>query len=135
MYYWVKTIHVTCVTATGTFFALRFFWMITRPALLQKTWVKRLPVVVDTTLLVSGITMAVMSHQYPGVMPWLTAKLIALLVYIIIGSIALKRGPTRRIRIYAGIFALTTVIYIICVALTRNPIPTNILDVIVARFF
>jgi uncharacterized membrane protein SirB2 len=135
MYYWVKTIHVTCVTVTGSFFALRFYWMITRPALLQKSWVKRVPVAVDTTLLISGIAMAIMSYQYPLVLPWLTAKLAALLVYIIAGSIALKRGPTRRIRIYAGIFALSTVLYIISVALTRNPIPSNILDVIAARFF
>ena len=135
MYYWVKTIHITTVTLTGTFFALRYYWMITRPALLQKGWVKRLPVIIDTTLLASGIAMAIMSQQYPGVAPWLTVKLTALLVYIIVGSIALKRGPTHRIRIYAGIFALTVLVYIISVALTRNPIPTSILDVIATRFF
>ena len=134
MYYWVKTIHVTTVTLTGTFFALRYYWMITRPALLQKGWVKRLPVIIDTTLLASGITMAIMSQQYPGVAPWLTVKLTALLIYIIAGSIALKRGPTKHIRIYVGIFALSTLAYIISVALTRNPIPTGILDVISARF-
>jgi uncharacterized membrane protein SirB2 len=134
MYYWVKTIHITTVTLTGTFFALRYYWMITQPTLLQKNWVKRLPVVIDTTLLASGITMAVMSQQYPGVAPWLTAKLTALLIYIIAGSIALKRGPTKHIRIYVGIFALTTLAYIISVALARTPIPTNILDVINARF-
>lgn len=135
MYFWIKTVHVSTVTFTGTFFALRFYWMIARPALLQQTWVKRLPVVVDTTLLASGITMAIMSHQYPGVAPWLTAKLTALLVYIITGSIALKRGPTKRVRIFIGIFSLITLFYIISVALTRNPIPTAVLDVIVARFF
>lgn len=135
MYHWVKIIHVAMVATTGTFFAIRYYWMITRPALLEKAWVKRLPVIVDTTLLVSGITMAVMSQQYPGVVPWLTAKLTALLVYIISGSIALRRGQTRKIRIYVGIFSLTTLAYIISVALTRSPLPSNIFEVINARFF
>ena len=124
MYYpWIKLVHVTMVTTTASFFALRFFWMITRPALLQKAWVKRLPVVVDTLLLASGITMAVMTRQYPLEQSWLTAKVCALLVYIILGSIALKRGRTKQIRVAAGILALASVSYIITVALSRNPFP------------
>lgn len=127
MYYpWIKLIHITMVATTAGFFALRFFWMITRPALLQKIWVKRLPVAVDTTLLISGITMATMSHQYPLAQSWLTAKICALFAYIILGSIALKRGSTKQIRIVAGILALMSVFYIIIVALNRNPFPIHL---------
>ncbi len=126
-YPWIKLIHVSMVTLTACFFVIRFFWMIKYPALLQQTWVKKLPPVIDTTLLASGITMAVLSHQYPLQQPWLTAKVTVLIAYIILGMVALKWGSTLRIRIIAGIFACASVGYIISAALTRNPFPINLL--------
>ncbi len=126
-YLWIKHTHITMVAITTIFFAIRFFWMIKRPVLLQQRWVKRFPPVIDTILLASGITLAVLSHQYPLQQPWLTAKVTALIAYIILGMIALKWGSTLRIRIIAGIFACATVGYIISSALTRNPFPINLL--------
>ena len=40
-----------------------------------------------------------MLHQYPATHAWLTAKVIGLLAYIVLGSLALKRGRTKAIRI------------------------------------
>ena len=65
--------------------------------------------------------MVVWSRQYPFVEPWLTAKLLALLLYIGLGTIALKRGKTKGIRIAAYVGALATFGYIVAVALTRQP--------------
>ena len=126
-YPWIKLIHVSMVTITTCFFIIRFFWMIKYPALLQQAWVKKFPPIIDTTLLASGITMAVLSHQYPLQQPWLTAKVAALIAYIVLGMIALKWGSTMRIRIIAGIFALASVGYIISSALSRSPFPVNFL--------
>jgi uncharacterized membrane protein SirB2 len=126
-YPWIKLTHVSMVTLTACFFVLRFFWMIRYPTLLQQAWVKRAPVIIDTTLLASGITMAVLTQQYPLQQAWLTGKVIALIAYIILGSIALKRGSTLRIRITAGVLALVSVSYIIITALSRNPFPLNFL--------
>ncbi len=124
-YPWIKLIHVSMVTITTCFFIIRFFWMIKYPDLLQQTWVKKFPPIIDTTLLASGITMAVLSHQYPFQQPWLTAKVVALVAYIILGIVALKSGSTLRIRIIAGIFALASVGYIVSSALSRSPFPVN----------
>ncbi len=126
-YPWIKLIHISMVTITTCFFIVRFFWMIKYPELLQRTWVKKFPPIIDTTLLVSGITMAVLSHQYPLQQPWLTAKVVALVAYIVLGMVALKLGSTLRIRIIAGIFALASVSYIISAALSRSPFPVNFL--------
>ena len=120
-YPWIKLIHVSMVTITTSFFIIRFFWMIKYPALLQKTWVKKFPPLIDTILLASGITMAVLSHQYPLQQPWLTAKVTALIAYIVLGMVALKWGSTMRIRIIAGILALASVGFIIASALSRTP--------------
>lgn len=91
--------------------------------LLNARWVKIVPHVVDTVLLASAITMALMIRQYPFVAPWITAKVLALLVYIGLGMVALKRGKTRRVRIAAWIAAQMVFFYIVAVALTHSPLP------------
>ena len=60
--------------------------------MLQQRWVKIVPHVVDTLLLVSALTLVFGSDQYPFEQPLLTAKVLALIVYIALGTIALKRG-------------------------------------------
>lgn len=118
----VKHIHMTCAALSGSFFALRGIWMMLDSSLLQKRWVKVAPHIIDTVLLVSALTIAVWSSQYPFQQSWLTAKLFALLLYIVLGTIALKRGKTRTIRILAYVGALATFGYIVTVALTRHVI-------------
>jgi uncharacterized membrane protein SirB2 len=53
---------------------------------------------------------------------WLTAKVLGLLAYIVLGSIALKRGRTRGQRILAFAAALLAAAYVVSVALTRDPL-------------
>ena len=96
--------------------------MLADSPLLQRRLVKSVPHVVDTALLFSAITLAVMSSQYPLAQAWLSAKVIALLAYIVLGTIALKRGSSKRIRIAAFIGAVLVFSYIVCVAVTKNPI-------------
>jgi uncharacterized membrane protein SirB2 len=119
----VKHIHMTCAAASGSFFALRGIWMLRDSKLLQQRWVKIAPHIIDTVLLVSALTMVVWSGQYPFVLPWLTAKLLALLLYIVLGTIALKRGKTKAVRVAAYVGALAAFGYIVTVALTRHALP------------
>ncbi|HYD80812.1 MAG TPA: SirB2 family protein [Paucimonas sp.] len=118
----IKHVHMTCAALSGSFFALRGIWMLLDSPLLRRRWVRIAPHIVDTVLLASALTMVVWSGQYPFAQPWLAAKLLALLLYIMLGTIALKRGKTKRVRgaAYAG--ALLAFGYIVAVALTRQPI-------------
>ena len=118
----IKHLHVTCVVLSGLGFSLRGFWMLTGSPLLQTRLAKTVPHVVDTTLLGSALTLAYLSGQYPFVQPWLTAKVFGLLAYIVLGSLALKRGRTPRARLGFFALALLTFAYIVGVALTRNPL-------------
>jgi len=122
-YLTLKSLHVGCVAASYALFVLRGIWMLRCPERLQLRWVRTLPHVVDTVLLGSAVAMALMIRQYPFVAGWLTAKLLALLLYIVLGSIALKRGRTRKQRIAAWFVAQAVFFYIVAVALTRNPLP------------
>jgi len=117
-----KTIHVTCVFITFILFFVRGVWMIVDSELLQRKWTRRVPPLVDTLLLASAIVLAVTTRQYPIVDAWLTAKVVALFFYIGLGMLALTYGKTRQIRISSWIAAQLVFLYIVAVALTRNPL-------------
>ncbi len=117
----LKHLHVSAVVLSGALFLLRGWWMLADPARLQQRWVRTVPHLVDTVLLASAIAMAVWSGQYPFERAWLTAKVLALAIYILLGTIALKRGRTLPIRLAALVAALLSFCYIVGVALTRDP--------------
>ena len=116
-----KYIHVTFVVLTLMFFFIRGIWMIRDSALQKKKWVRVLAPSIDTLLLVSAIVQAINISQYPFVDNWLTAKILALIVYIALGMIALSYGKTKNIRITAWLASLLCFTYIVSVAFTRNP--------------
>jgi uncharacterized membrane protein SirB2 len=73
-------------------------------------------------LLASAAWLAWFFGQIPFVnSPWLTAKVLGLVAYIVLGSIALKRGRTMRVRAGAFLLALLSAGYVVAVALTRDP--------------
>jgi uncharacterized membrane protein SirB2 len=115
-YLLLKHFHMSCAALSGGFFVVRGGWMLADSARLHQRWVKVLPHIIDTLLLASAIGLAVWSRQDPVRMPWLGAKLVALLVYIVLGAIALKYGRTRTVRTAAFAGALATFGYIVGVA-------------------
>lgn len=119
----LKHVHFTTIAITLTLFLLRGAWMMADSPRLQARWVRIVPHVNDTLLLISGLGLAIMLGQYPLVNGWLTAKLFALILYIVLGTIALKRGRTKRTRIVAWIAALLVFGYIVAVAVTHDPFP------------
>ena len=118
----LKHLHVTFVALSGLLFLVRGVWMLRASPRLQQRWARIVPHIVDTLLLASAIGLAVVSHQYPGQMPWLTAKVVGLVAYIVLGTIALKRGRTQGVRTAAFVGALACFAYIVAVAVTKNPL-------------
>jgi len=119
----LKLIHVSCVVTSYALFVVRGVWMMRQSPLLGQRWIRVIPHLVDTMLLASAVAMAVSTRQYPFGAEWLTAKLLALVCYIGLGMIALKRGSTRGARIAAWVSAQAVFFYIVAVAITRNPLP------------
>ncbi|WP_409269680.1 SirB2 family protein [Massilia sp. BHUDP2] len=118
----LKHLHVTFVALSGLLFLVRGIWMLRASPNLEQRWARIVPHIVDTLLLASAIGLAVVSHQYPGQMPWLTAKVVGLVAYIVLGTIALKRGRTQGLRTAAFVGALACFAYIVAVAVTKNPL-------------
>jgi uncharacterized membrane protein SirB2 len=119
-YYAVKHVHLAAITASITLFVLRAGWMAWSPRRLAQRWVKVLPHLVDTVLLLSGVWLAFQLGS--GVRGWLPAKIVGLVVYIGLGMVALKRGRTRGVRVAAAVVAIVTFAWIVSVALTKSPL-------------
>lgn len=120
MYATLKLIHICSAILTISGFALRGYWMFSASTKLQLKLVKILPHIVDTIFLVSGI-MLIVTLELPVItQPWLLTKFVALIVYVVLGALALGRARTRQGRTRAFVLALATFAYIVGVALSKS---------------
>jgi uncharacterized membrane protein SirB2 len=118
-YFLIKHIHMTAAGLSLLLFIIRAYWSVTGSALLQKKAVKIVPHIVDTVLLVAGVILAAMIGPEQ---PWILAKIVLLLVYIGVGTIAIKRGRTPGQRAVAALVAVAIFAYIVGIALSHNPL-------------
>lgn len=119
----LKVVHVGCAAISIAGFAARGIGMLCDSAWRQRRWIRVAPHVVDTLLLTSAIGLALAVRQYPFEHGWLTAKLLALVGYIVLGSVALSYGRSKAIRVSAWLAALAVFGYIVGVAVTRQAVP------------
>jgi uncharacterized membrane protein SirB2 len=118
----LRSVHIACAILTITLFVLRGTLMLANSPWQQNVVLRYLPHAVDTVLLTTALMLTTVIHQYPFGADWLTTKVVLLVVYIVLGSIALKRGRTRRIRAVALVAALGTIGLLVSVARTHHPL-------------
>lgn len=121
----LKALHVASVVVSIGLFLLRAGLSLAGSARLQARFLRIAPHVVDTVLLASAVLLTLILHQYPFVNGWLTAKLLALVAYVALGSVAIKRGRTPAIRAVALVAALLVVGYILGTALHHDADPRH----------
>ena len=114
--------HIACAILTITLFVLRGGLMIADSPWQRNVVLRYLPHAVDTVLLTTALMLTTVIRQFPFSTGWLTMKVLLLVVYIVLGSIALKRGRTRRIRVAAFVAALLTVAFLLTVARAHDPL-------------
>jgi uncharacterized membrane protein SirB2 len=117
----IKWLHVATVIASGTLFALRG-----AGALAGARWpmwapLRFLTYTIDTALLTAALMLATILHQYPFVHGWLTAKVLLLVVYIVLGTFALRRARTQRTRAWCYAAALAVFLFIVSIARAHHP--------------
>lgn len=117
MYLAIKHLHVTCVVLSGLGFLLRAGWMLSGSPRLQHRLTRVLPHVVDTVLLTTAV---VLVTYYGGVPGWVWAKIVGLVAYVVLGTIALKRGRTPASRRLALVAAVATFGWIVSVAISKS---------------
>lgn len=120
----IKGFHITLAALSILGFVLRGTWMLQRSAHLERQAVRVVPHFVDTLLLATGIILALGYTVNPAVQTWLAAKLLAIVLYIVLGIVALRAG--RRNRAAGGVAFAAAVLafaYIVSVAITKTPTP------------
>lgn len=118
----IKAVHVAMVLASGLLFALRG-----GAVLAGMRWPMRLPVKllsygIDTTLLTAALMLFTMLPKAMFANGWLATKLVLLVVYIGLGTFALKRARTRRSRAVCYVLALATFAFMLSVARAHHPL-------------
>lgn len=114
--------HIVTVGTTLLLFVTRFYWLCRQSPLLQQRWVRVLPHVNDTLLLLTGVMLVVINGFSPfsAQESWLTTKLFGVIIYILLGHVALgRRHRSLSLRWFAFILALTCFWLIAQVAITK----------------
>jgi uncharacterized membrane protein SirB2 len=117
----VRQVHVTAAALSITLFVLRAAWLASASGRVQLRWMRIVPHVVDTVLLASALWLA-WQLGVEGTRGWLWAKVVALVVYIGLGSVTLRPGRPARVRMMAFVAAVATFAYIVSVAITKSPL-------------
>ena len=107
-------LHVSCVSLSLALFALRG-WGVER----GQTWplrpgVRHLSMAIDSVLLTAGLTLWITMGHDPRQEAWLAFKLVLLPVYVVLGSLALKRArtvPGRRLCLALALGVVTLMLW------------------------
>jgi len=117
----IRFVHIAAVIASGTLFLLRGFALFAGAGWAMATPLRLSSHVIDTVLLTAALMLMTVVQQYPFVDGWLTAKVAFLILYIALGSVALRSGAARAVRV--GCFAAALLVYgfIVSVARAHDP--------------
>ncbi|EIZ8989191.1 SirB family protein [Cronobacter sakazakii] len=124
-YFAVKHLHILTVVISISLFILRYWWQYRSSPMSSKRWVRIVPHVNDTVLLGSGVTLVLITHFYPFTPQgaWLTEKLFGVIIYIVLGFIALGRRPrSQQVRWIAFLLGLVVLYIIVKLATTKVPL-------------
>ncbi|WNJ82039.1 SirB2 family protein [Cedecea neteri] len=124
-YFSLKYLHIFTVVISISLFVLRYWWQYRGSVMSGKRWVRIVPHVNDTLLLISGFALVMVTHFYPFTPQgtWLTEKLFGVIIYIALGFIALgKRPRSQQVRWFAFLLGLVVLYIIIKLATTKIPI-------------
>lgn len=118
MYLGLKHLHMMLAMISILGFVVRSIWLFKQSPLLQKKPVKILPHIIDTFLLLSGISLMVMSSQYPAIFNWVTVKLVFIVSYILFGILTFKAEAKNK-QILFFLLALGSVFAVLHLAMGK----------------
>lgn len=115
----LKHLHILAVVISGLLFGLRGVWLLQKSPKLQAKWVRIAPHANDTILLVAAMGMLVVSHSFPV---WVHVKITLLLIYIGLGVVAFRKAKTPQSQVAALAAALLVYVFILGVAIFKQPL-------------
>src|SRR3546814_1651889 len=94
----IKLVHIVAVLLSGGLFTLRGIAVLAGQRWPLAPPLRYLSYSIDTTLLTAALMLLTILPASMFANGWLTLKLVLLVVYVVLGTLALKRGKTRRVR-------------------------------------
>lgn len=118
----IKWVHIACVLASGMLFALRgTLVQVGHARVAQLIPVRLLSYTIDTILLTAALMLVSILPHGMFANGWLTLKLVLLVGYVLLATLALKRARTPRARLAFFVAALATYGYMLGVARMHHP--------------
>jgi uncharacterized membrane protein SirB2 len=117
----IRWVHIAAVLTSGALFSLRGLGVLVGAHWPMMGLLRYLSYSIDTVLLTAALMLATMLPPTVFANHWLTAKLALLVLYVALGSYALKRGRTTRIR--AACFAMALLTYVCMFGIARKHDP------------
>jgi len=121
-YVYLKLLHISLVLASGALFAWRGVAVLSGRSWGMARSVRYASYGLDTALLLAGVGLWLMLGLNPLREWWLGTKLGLLLLYIVLGSLALKRARSRRMRLACFVAALACYAFMLSVARFHHPL-------------
>jgi uncharacterized membrane protein SirB2 len=121
-YLQLRHAHIAFAILSVAIFSVRGLLMLANSRHVNSPWLKYPSYTVDTLLLTAALMLTTVIHQYPFQAGWLTMKVALLVIYVVLGSIALKRGRTPTVRVVALVAAWFTVAFLFTVARAHHPL-------------
>lgn len=119
----IKLVHVTAVFTSGALFLSRGLMVQTgRQVWAMAALLRYLSYAIDTVLLAAGLLLLAILPAAVYSNGWLTTKIALLLVYIVLGSFALKRAATQRKRLVLFVAALLAYGFMLTIAWSHHPL-------------
>lgn len=121
-YQQIKLVHVAAVVASGSVFLMRGLLVQAGRAWAMATPVRFLSYTIDTVLLAAAILLLMIVPAAAYENGWMAAKLVLLVIYVGLGTVALRRGRTQRIRLACFVAALIVYLSMLAIARTHHPL-------------
>lgn len=122
LYPFVRWAHIGLVLTSGSLFAARGLGVLLGAQWAMTPSVRRLSYTLDTALLSAALLLLYILDLNPFAVAWLGTKMALLLLYIVLGTFALKRARTPRMRLVFYIASLLCFAYMLTVARAHHPL-------------
>ena len=122
MYPTVRLVHMALVAISGTLFVLRGIGVLRHAAWPMAPAVRRASVLIDSALLGAAVMLLYILQLNPFAVGWLTTKIVLLLLYIVLGTFALKRGRTTGVRLVCFLASVLCLSFMVTVAIAHHPL-------------
>jgi uncharacterized membrane protein SirB2 len=121
-YLLLKQLHASLALVSIAGFNLRWCWRMMRSPLAQLKSVRIVPHVIDTLFLATAILLGILADNDALSTAWFSAKIIGLVMYILLGMVAMRSAPVVRRSLPPFIAAVLVFAWIATVARTKSPL-------------